>query len=82
MNAVFVVVLLCYSLYALINEMVETYRTVFDMDYAGYAGQPNVLSEYVYLITPYIYILLYTICGYYVLRFIASFCTSNLKDKQ
>lgn len=78
MNPVFVTVLSGYAVYALINEMVETYRTVFDMDYAGYAGIPNVLSEYIYLITPYIYILLYTVCGYYVLRFISSFCTANL----
>ncbi len=83
MNAVFVTVLSGYALYALINEMVETYRTVFDMDYAGYAGEPNVLSEYIYLITPYLYILLYAVCGYYVLRFISSFCTANLiKDKE
>ena len=80
MNAVFAVVLSVYALYALINEMVETYRTVFDMDYAGYAGAPNVLSEYVYLVTPYLYVLLYTVCGYYVLRFISSFCTSALVE--
>lgn len=78
MNAVFVTVLAGYSLYALINAVVETYRTVFDMDYAGYAGAPNVLSEYIYLITPYLYILLYTVCGYYVFRFISSFCTAGL----
>ena len=80
MNAVFVIVLSCYALYALINGMVETYRTVFDMDYAGYAGVPNVLSEYIYLITPYIYILLYTVCGYYVFRFVSSFCLSSLVE--
>lgn len=83
MTPVFAIVLSGYALYALINEMIETYQTVFNMDYAGYAGMPNVLSEYVYLATPYLYILLYTVCGYYVFRFIASFCTANLlpKDK-
>lgn len=81
MNVVFAIVLSVYALYALINEIVETYRTVFDMDYAGYAGVPNVLSEYVYLVTPYLYVLLYTVCGYYVLRFISSFCTAALVEK-
>ncbi len=82
MNVVFAIVLSVYALYALINEIVETYRTVIDMDYAGYAGVPNVLSEYVYLVTPYLYVLLYTVCGYYVLRFISSFCTAALVEKE
>jgi len=43
---------------------------------------PNELSEYVYLATPYLYVILYTVCGYYVLRFIASFCTSALVSKE
>ena len=67
-----------YAIYAVINEGIETYRTVFDTSYSGYAGAPRYLSEYMYLINPYIFILLYTLCCYFVLKFVATFCAKHL----
>lgn len=81
MNTVFVAVMIVYAVYVLFNEVVETYRMLFDLSYAGYVGAPQLLSEYMYLITPYLFAMLYTVLGYYVFRLVANVAAGALSNE-
>ncbi len=70
-----------YLLYALVNQGVETYRMVYDLNYDGYTGAPSALSQYMTLFSPFLYIILYALAGYYVMHLVSGICTRALTEE-
>ncbi len=65
----------CFAVISFIFQALDTFNTVAEM------GAPTDLSQYVYLLTPFIMLVIYTLAGYFVMQYFTGIFANKILEK-